>query len=252
MAEHRDFSPIPVQQGFGARMTERGRGPAFVGFYWTLPVPRFGITGLPRNVDKAAAASRTIRYQREVVKRYATLDCRGYVAGEVVWMEHEPDRGSPYVREPLEEAFSLCRSKRATLLYVDFALRQTHDDADTYQRWRRHAPLREALKNAPVDCEPLPPDSIRIDGKLFDPIEHFRAWRKLLAERRYARHRKEEYAKEIITLIAPYIPPQQPKPDYKAAARFLNEQKLQTTTGKLWSADTLRMFANKYVLGAAE
>lgn len=232
-------------------MTEIGRGPAFVGFYWTLPVPRFGITRLPGNADAAAAASRTIRYQREVVRRYATIECRGHVAGEVVWMEHEPDRGSPHVREPLEEAFSLCRSKGATLLYVDFASRQAHDDFQAHQGWRRHASLRAELADAPVTCLPLPPDTVRIDGAPFNPLEHFRAWRKLLAETRYAPHGKEEYAKEIMALIAPYLPPEQSKPDYKSAVRFLDEQKRRTTTGKPWSANTLRMFLNKYASDAS-
>ena len=33
----------------------------FFGFYWTLPVNWTGFQSLPRNVDEAADASRTIR-----------------------------------------------------------------------------------------------------------------------------------------------------------------------------------------------
>ncbi len=44
---------------------------AAVGFYWTLPVPWAGFTELPKDVDRAAEFSRTIRYQREIIRRYA-------------------------------------------------------------------------------------------------------------------------------------------------------------------------------------
>ena len=40
-----------------------------VGFYWTLPVPWAGFTDLPTDVDEAAAQSRTIRYQRDLIRR---------------------------------------------------------------------------------------------------------------------------------------------------------------------------------------
>ena len=42
-----------------------------VGFYWTLPVPWAGFTSLPKAVDDAAKLSRTIRYQRDLIRRYA-------------------------------------------------------------------------------------------------------------------------------------------------------------------------------------
>ena len=45
----------------------------YVGVYWTLPVNWAGFRALPLDVDAAAAASRTIRYQRERV--------RGWVRG---------------------------------------------------------------------------------------------------------------------------------------------------------------------------
>jgi hypothetical protein len=42
----------------------------FVGFYWTLPIPAVGFTSLPKDVGAAAAASKTIRYQRERIRRW--------------------------------------------------------------------------------------------------------------------------------------------------------------------------------------
>jgi hypothetical protein len=35
--------------------------PRFVGFYWTLPMPKVGFTRLPEDAGAAAEASRTIR-----------------------------------------------------------------------------------------------------------------------------------------------------------------------------------------------
>ena len=39
-----------------------------VGFYWTLPVPWAGFTDLPKDIDAAVKASRTIRYQVQRVR----------------------------------------------------------------------------------------------------------------------------------------------------------------------------------------
>ena len=64
-----------------------------VGFYWTLPVPWAGFTKLPKDIEEAAKASRTIRYQCELIRRYARDN--GYrLVDEKVFLEIEPDRGS--------------------------------------------------------------------------------------------------------------------------------------------------------------
>ena len=64
-----------------------------VGFYWTLPVPWTGFTSLPSDIDEAAKVSRTIRYQRNTIRRYAKVE--GYrLIHEEVFLEIKPDRGS--------------------------------------------------------------------------------------------------------------------------------------------------------------
>lgn len=209
-----------------------------MGFYWTLPVPRFGFTRLPETAEEAAAESRTIRYQRERVRHYAEVDCQGQIVGEVAWMEEKPDRGGHFVRHYLENAYDLCRAKSATLLYVNFGERFG---------WRKHMELHALLHHAPVECVPVPPDPIEIGGERFDPVSHFQEWRRTLDNLRLTSGEKEDYAKQIVALIAPYLPPERSSPDYGAAARFLDERELRTTTGKPWSPDSLRMFVNKYV-----
>ncbi len=219
-------------------MTDSSNGPAFVGFYWTLPVPRFGFTRLPASVDEAAAESRTIRYQREVVRLHVARE-RGHMAGEIAWLEENPDRGGHFAREHVEKAFALCRATGATLLHVDFG---------EQFGWRKHGELRRLLAEAPapITCRPLPPDGVLINGTYFNPVEHFREWRRVLEEARFTPAGKEDYARRISVLVAPFLPPERSIPDYAAAARFLDEQNERTTTGRSWSADSLRMFLKKY------
>lgn len=218
-------------------MTDHRSEPAFVGFYWTLPVPRFGFTKLPETAEEAAAESRTIRYQRELVRRYAVERCGGRIVGEVPWMEERPDRGGHFAEAYLEKAYAICRAEGATLVYVNFGERYG---------WRKHMELHALLKNAPVECIALAPSDIEIDGECFNPVHHFQDWRDRLDQLRLAPREKEDYAKRILALIAPYLPPERSIPDYAAAARFLADQNALTTTGKPWTADSLRMFLRKY------
>ena len=67
-----------------------------VGFYWTLPVPWVRFTSLPKAVDDAAKLSRTIRYQRDLIRRYAADESlqsspRGGVSGGVSGSRQRPD-----------------------------------------------------------------------------------------------------------------------------------------------------------------
>lgn len=211
--------------------------PPFVGFYWTLPVPRFGFTHLPADVDEAAKVSRTIRYQRDAVRYFAERKRNGQMAGEIVWIEHQPDRGGHYVSDSLDRAIALCRSSAATLLYVDFGERFG---------WRQHGELRELLKHCPVESEAVYPDPVLIEGQWFDPVEHFREWQRTLHQLRMSNEEKKEHAGNVAGLIAPYLPPETEMPDYRSGAALLNREGIRTTTGKAWTPDSLRMFLNKH------
>ena len=221
--------------GNGVARRGAAGGSRFVGFYWTLPLPHLGFTKLPKDVEAAAKASRTIRYQRERVQRHVA-EQDGELVHEAVWMELAPDRGSPYVEAELREALDRCREAGAELLYVDFAERHG---------WRPHQQLKtclDALAGDAVHHRPLDPDPIVIGGRRFDPVEHFRRWQKRMAERGSPAERRREVLERIIAAAAERLPPAVPRPDYAAISEMLNRKGVQTTTGRQWSPDNLRLF----------
>lgn len=81
-----------------------------VGFYWTLPVPWVGFSGLSENIEEAAQQSRTIRYQMERVRSWAADE--GYeLVKEEVFLELAPDRGGEHVVPPLDKLAAFCRAR---------------------------------------------------------------------------------------------------------------------------------------------
>ncbi|GAB4480247.1 MAG: hypothetical protein OHK0018_11700 [Erythrobacter tepidarius] len=102
-----------------------------VGFYWTLPVPWAGFAKLPEDIERAGQASRTIRYQRALIHRYAA-EHDLEIVHEAAFLEVEPDRASVFIEGALEKAAAKCRQYRAMLLFVDFS--GAHG-------WRSHAPM---------------------------------------------------------------------------------------------------------------
>ena len=86
------------------------------------------------------------------------------------------------------------------------------------------------------------PIPIVIDGRRFDPVEHFRRWQKRMAERGSPAERRQEVLERIIAAAADRLPPAVPRADYAAISEMLNRQGIQTTTGRRWSPDNLRLF----------
>ena len=80
-------------------------------------------------------------------------------------------------------------------------------------------------------AEFLPAEPAFLDGRQFDPIEHFRNW----AER-WSDHAgsKEEHRETVLTALR-NAPP-------AARAGYLNSLGLLTHTGKEWTTDNLRKF----------
>lgn len=197
-----------------------------VGFYWTLPVPWDGFTKLPDDIEGAAKASRTIRYQRALVHAYAAS--QGYeLIREVHFLEIEPDRGTDFILEPLRKVEALCQANSATMLYVEFA---------EVQGWRSHAPLDTWAHQARIDVTPISAGPAMVDGKLFDPHRHFADWRE--------RQRQWTDAKpQRIALAAARA--EELKAEglgNAAAANALNDERVLSPTGKMWTADSLRKF----------
>ncbi len=178
-------------------------------------------------------ASKTIRYQRERVRRHVEAE-GGELVGEAVWLELAPDRGSRHVAAALAKAVDLCRATGARLLYIDFAERHG---------WRPHRQLKthlDGLAGAPLH-RPLDPDPVVIDGRRFDPVRHFRRRRDEMAERGTPAERRQEVLGKIFTFAAG-LPPAVPPGDHAALAEALNGAGIRTTTGRRWTPANLRAF----------
>ncbi|MBD9529109.1 hypothetical protein [Paracoccus sp. PAR01] len=195
-----------------------------VGFYWTLPVPWAGFRELPKDIEAAADESRTIRYQREIIRRRAKE--RNYkLIREEVFLEIEPDRGSKQVLDALKPVTRICQENDAVLLLVDFS---------EVQGWRSHGPLSDWAQQTPIDIETVYPDEFVVDRKLFDPHAHFAQWRVRQEEWSAGKGARMVVAsREARRLRAQKQP-------YKAIADVLNDRSLRSATGKPWTEDSVR------------
>lgn len=207
------------------RGPKRPMSDAYVGFYWTLPVFWSGFRSLPTDVEAASAKSRTIRYQRERVRRHVA-DQAGRLTDEMVFIDVRTDRGTPVVLETLERARTLCTTRGASLLYVEFA--QAH-------HWRRHPALQNFLHEHAFAVG-LSPDPIGIDGRLFDPIQHFQNWRRRDTSETAKRRRN---AMRALVALADQVPVGPGR--YALIASTLNERQIPTKTGLPWSSENVRV-----------
>lgn len=186
------------------------------GIYWTHPVRWVGLIRF-EDVEHAATVSRTIRYQREQVRRHAALQKRAVLAEEA-FLETAADRGTVEVAE--EIAAAVRKRPDLTPILVDFA-----DPSG----WRRHHELRERMVSA--GAEFLPAEPAFLDGRQFDPIQHFRNWAERWSEHAGS---KEEHRETILAALR-NAPP-------AGGAAYLNGLGLLTHTDKKWTADNLRKF----------
>ncbi|WP_407525066.1 hypothetical protein [Methylobacterium oryzisoli] len=204
----------------------------FVGFYWTLPVRWAGFLVLPEEAARAAEASRTIAYQRTLVRRYVEGE-RGTLAGEVVALEVSPDRGTTAIEADVGRAGRLCRETGAMLLHVDFRKNGG---------WRPHPILSEALAalaGAGVPVLGLPADEIILDGRFFDPAEHFSLWRVRDAQ---ARARRQGDIPAALAAALAEVP--EGRGRWKAVALLLNAREVPTFGGgAIWTPDNVRKAA---------
>lgn len=199
---------------------------AYVGFYWTRPAPRVGFIDIPADIDAAAAASRTIRYQRDLVRSWVKGE-KGALIAEYAALDVAPDRDTDAIADDVRRAVSHALSHDATLVVVDFLANAN---------WRPQRPMRRQLDAAGVAVQRLHPDPIHIDGKLFDPIEHFRAWQAFHAA---AAASKPEAKAAITAHIGDYGPAD---PTFPEMAAWLNAEGYRTLTGKAWTGDNVRKF----------
>lgn len=193
----------------------------FVGVYWTRPVPWAGFTSLSSDVETAATQSRTIRYQREVARRYVK-NVLGVLEREVALLELAPDRATPESAAELGQVVAKA-SDRA--IFISIAFTETRG-------WRPHPFIREGL---PEDRTlALPPEPIMMDGKEFDPIQHFQEWR---VQEKLHSGTKELHRASILVALQEVA-----GQSYPSQARALNTAGLRTSNGKVWRSDNLRKF----------
>lgn len=194
-----------------------------IGFYWTLPVPWAGFTKLPKSVDEAAKASRSIRYQRARVRQWLKLD-GGQLIEEAAFMEVKADRGTAAILPEIDRLLSRAEALDATLALVNFA--------ESFF-WRPHAALWGRLQSEPRVMA-LDPAPVVIDGHAFDPTEHFRAWADLNATHSALKPQaKVEIAAQIAKL-------REGGARYDEIAKTLNAEGITTPNGKAWTGDNLR------------
>ena len=193
----------------------------FIGVYWTRPVPWAGFTTLSRDVETAAKQSRTIRYQREVARRYVK-EARGVIEREVALLELAPDRAT---QESAAELRQVVAKASPHAIFISIAFTETRG-------WRPHPFIREGL---PEDRTlALPPDPIMLDGKVFDPIQHFQDWR--VQEKLHSGIKELHRARILVALQ------EVAGQSYPSQAGALNAAGLRTNSGKAWTADNLRKF----------
>ena len=205
----------------------------YVGVYWTLPVNWAGFQDLPPDVNAAAAASRTIRYQRERVRGWVR-EQGSTLLGEVAFMDTRTDRATDAVRDVLRRAAPAYADKGATLLAVQF--HEVH-------HWRHNPFLHAAAGELRLAVVGLPPDPLTIGGEVFDPARHFAAWRtedgSAMARLRLAAH---------VGLQAALAEVPNGTQRWQAVAGLLNGRGVRTIRGGIWTAENVRKLAGR--LGA--
>ncbi|WP_131114269.1 hypothetical protein [Lichenihabitans psoromatis] len=216
---------------FQAEKLVRPGGTRFVGFYWTLPIPAVGFVRLPKAIDDAAAASRTIRYQRERVRRWVESQ-KGHIVAEFAFLELRPDRGSDAVAEELGKALRKAQETGATFVYIRFA---------DYHQARLHPFMQVILQVTSVPCVGLPPDPEQVGFETFDPIAHFRKSRKTLP-RAWDSERQEALQAAVNAAV---VAVGDVRGKAERIAEHLNSSQIRTTNGRAWTGSNVRAFMRK-------
>ncbi len=203
----------------------------FVGFYWTLPVNWAGFRSLPFDLEAATAVSKTIRYQRERVRRYVAGG-HGELVDEIAFMDVRPDRATEIVEAELKRRVSKYAG-RAILLYVAF---------NEHHRWRHNPYLRAAAESIGIELLALSPEPIDLDGRSFDPIAHFTKWRSRDEEEK-ARLRYE--ATDGLRQAMQQIPAKRGR--WAEIASALNAKDIRSIQGNVWTAEGVRKLATRMV-----
>jgi hypothetical protein len=197
----------------------------YIGFYWTLPVNIAGFRSIPENVEKAAKASKTIRYQMERCRRWIEDNHDTRLVGEHVFIELSPDRGTEFIVEKLKALRRIYKDEDVAVIYVRFS---------DVKNWRTHFRMYEFIETHFAHSQPLPPDEIIIDGRIFNPIIHFEDSRA-----RYERDISRLRGTWLGELHLSWSRYRSIRGWPKLVAADLNSLGIRTKTGRVWSADNV-------------
>ena len=192
-----------------------------IGVYWTLPVKWAAVRELS---DDAEQEHSTIRYQREILRRYANENGLRLVE-ERTFLETGPDRVSEFMTSELERIIRLACKTQAMVLAVDFA---------EIQGYRRNEDLRNLAATSDVDFRLLPVDPLLVDDWSFDPIAHFKdrkkTWKGWVAGKANRRAVALDKAKTL----------KDQGRSCNEVATLMNDEDIPSTTGIDWSAANVR------------
>ncbi len=208
----------------------------FVGFYWTLPVFWAEFRDIPSDPIEAARKSKTIRYQRTYAHQHVAV-CGGKLIAEYAYIDNSPDRGTEFIIPKIRQVIAKCRQHDAILLYVNFA--------EAYY-WRPQHFLDNELATYD-DREPLEPLPIQMDGSTFDPIEHFRRWRRLDKSEPTRRH---SAAIEALQSLAPKYAHLHRR--HKLIADELNASGILPPRAAKWTAASVGKTLDRYSAAFAD
>ena len=203
---------------------------AYIGVYWTLPVNWAGFRDLPPSVEMAAAASKTIRYQRERVRNHVRADA-GRLVGEVAFMDTRTDRATEAVEDVLRRKMPAYAGMRVILLSVAF--QEVH-------HWRPNPFIHRVAGELGLPLIGLPPDPLMIDGQVFDPARHFAAWRKQDAS---AMTQLRLEAQEALQAALLEVPAGDGR--WHIVAGLLNDRAVRTIRGGRWTPENVRKLTGR-------
>lgn len=203
---------------------------AYIVVYWTLPVNWAGFRDLPPSVEMAAAASKTIRYQRERVRRYVRADA-GRLIGEIAFMDTRTDRATEAVEDVLRREMPAYAGTKVTLLTVAF--QEVH-------HWRPNPFMHQVADELGLSLVGLPPDPLTIDGQVFDPARHFAAWRKQDAS---AMTQLRLEAQEALQAALLEVPAGDGR--WQIVAKLLNDRGVKTIRGGSWTRENVRKLSGR-------
>jgi nicotinamidase-related amidase len=213
----------------------------YIGFYWTLPVPTHGFVKLPDDVDEAAARSRTIRYQRDQVRRWVGEE-RGILVHEEVFLELDPDHGTDHIVRVVDKLLDRCRHEQAQLVIVSI-----WDLQDL--NWRRHHRLLQRIQAGEASglCLALEPDQHAPESKKL--ISNFEYWRKVREEFTQGKAGREHLLYQTIQSLKENGGA---KASSEVLARALNAADIRTPNNRSWTAGNLRQFMRRYMQEAED